>query len=130
MTPATPVPVLVGDLAAEGIAAAKRLDELRNAWLNPPDLVWVEPGLVPGYPDRLLPHDDAAAAVLAVRTLTNLYNARPDWLANARAYLDAAVADDHGLPSDVTKDDALKQLLAFNLERASGRLAEHTKSSN
>jgi len=29
-----------------------------------------------GYPDRLLPVDDKAAAILKKRTLTNLYNER------------------------------------------------------
>lgn len=77
--------------------------------------------MVPGYPDRLLPRDDAAAAVLAKRTLTNLDNARPAWLANAHADLDAAVAAAYGWPSDITEDDALERLLALNLERATGR---------
>ncbi len=35
------------------------------------------PEVVPGYPDRLLPKDAAAEAVLKKRTLTNLYNQRP-----------------------------------------------------
>jgi hypothetical protein len=34
--------------------------------------------------------DDEAAAVLRKRTLTNLYNERPAWLANAHRDLDAA----------------------------------------
>ena len=38
--------------------------------------------VVPGYPDRILPKDDAAAEVLKKRTLTNLYNQRPAWLDN------------------------------------------------
>ncbi len=44
--------------------AARRLVELRDGWLNPPGL---------------------APADLAKRTLTNLYNQRPTWLANAHA---------------------------------------------
>ena len=51
-----------------------------QAWLNPPDLVRREPQVVPGYPDRLLPVSDEAAALLKKRTLANLYNARPAWL--------------------------------------------------
>src|SRR3954466_15915636 len=60
-------------------AAAKRLD-LRNAWLNPPDLVRIEPEVVPGYPDRILPKNAEAAAKPRERTLTNLYNRRPHGL--------------------------------------------------
>jgi hypothetical protein len=59
--------------------AAKRLDELRNAWLNPPDLIDIVPEVVPGYPDRILPKNQKAAAELKNRTLTNLYNQRPQW---------------------------------------------------
>jgi hypothetical protein len=32
-----------------------RLNELRENWLNPADLVRREPEVVPGYPDRILP---------------------------------------------------------------------------
>lgn len=46
-----------------------------------------------GYPDRLLPRDGAVAAELKKRTLTNLYNARPAWLANAHAAPFSALAD-------------------------------------
>jgi type II restriction/modification system DNA methylase subunit YeeA len=58
-------------------AAAKRLDELRSAWLNPPDLIDVIPEVMPGYPDRIMPKDEKAATELRKRTLTNLYNATP-----------------------------------------------------
>jgi hypothetical protein len=75
-----------GDAHAKAIAAAAaRLNELREAWLNPPDLVTRVPEVVPGYPDRLLRVDDKAAATLKKRTLTNLYNERPAWLDHATA---------------------------------------------
>ena len=99
-------------------AAAKRLDELRNNWLNPPDLVRIEPEVVPGYPDRILPKDAQAAALLRERTLTNLYNARPQWLADAHRDLDAAVAAAYGWPADISEEDALAKLLELNLARA------------
>ena len=38
---------------------------------------------VPGYPKRSVPRDEDAAKALKKRTLTNLYNARPQWLADA-----------------------------------------------
>jgi type II restriction/modification system DNA methylase subunit YeeA len=98
--------------------AARRLDELRNAWLNPPDLVQVVPEVVAGFPDRILPRTAAAAAILKKRTLTNLYNERPAWLANAHRDLDAAVAAAYGWPADIADDDALARLLALNHARA------------
>ena len=98
---------------------AKRLDELRNHWLNPPDLVRIEPEVVPGHPDRVVPNDAQAAVTLRERTLTNLYNARPQWLADAHHDLDAAVAAAYGWPADISEEDALAKLLELNLARAS-----------
>ena len=51
------------------------------------------------------------------RTLTNLYNARPTWLAQAHERLDDAVLDGYGWPHDIADDDLLARLLALNLER-------------
>ena len=51
-------------------------------------------------------------------TLTNLYNERPTWLANAHDKLDAAVAAAYGWPSNLTDAEILERLLALNLERA------------
>jgi type II restriction/modification system DNA methylase subunit YeeA len=97
--------------------AAKKLDDLRKAWLNPPDLIRIE--VVPGYPDRLLPKDADAAKTLKQRTLTNLYNQRPQWLADAHEALDRAVAAAYGWPEDISTEEALEELLALNLGRAS-----------
>lgn len=119
LTPNIPAADYAGDPRAQAIAkAAKRLDELRNAWLNPPDLIRIEPEVVPGYPDRILPKDTKAAAELKKRTLTNLYNARPQWLQDAHRDLDAAVAAAYGWPADISEDDALAKLLELNLARA------------
>ena len=52
------------------------------------------------------------------RTLTKLYNERPAWLANAHASLDAAVAAAYGWPADLSDEDVLARLFAFNQERA------------
>ena len=68
----------------------------------------------PGYPKRPAARDEAAAKALKARTLTNLYNARPQWLADAHAALDAAVAEAYGWPEDVADEDALRELLALN----------------
>ena len=39
---------------------------------------------VPNYPKCPVPRNGDAAKALKRRTLTNLYNARPQWLADAR----------------------------------------------
>ena len=77
-------------------------------------------GPVAGYPKRLVPRDEAAATELKKRTLTNLYNARPQWLADAHAMLDSAVAAAYGWPVDISDDAALRKLLALNLADGSG----------
>lgn len=119
LTPNIPAKDYANDPRAQRIAAAaKRLDELRRNWLNPPDLVEVVREVVPGYPDRILPKDEKAAAILKERTLTNLYNQRPSWLAKAHEDLDRAVAAAYGWPEDIAIEDALARLLALNLERA------------
>ena len=118
LTPNTSAADYLADPRAIRIAeAAKRLDELRNNWLNPTDLVVVEHEAVPGYPDRVLPKDANAARALSDRTLTNLYNLRPQWLDDVHVDLDRAVAAAYGWPEDISLDDALAKLLALNVER-------------
>lgn len=119
LTPNVPAPSYADDPRAQTIAAAAaELNRLRENWLNPPDLVRVEPEVVPGYPDRVLPRDAAAAAELKKRTLTNLYNARPAWLDAAHRRLDAAVATAYGWPADLPDEAVLERLFALNQERA------------
>ena len=116
LTPDIPAADYANDPHAAAVAeAAQRLVKLRDRWLNPPEWVeWIdEPA--PGYPKRPVPRDDAAAKALKKRTLTNLYNARPQWLADAHGALDAAVASAYGWPTDISEDDALRELLALNL---------------
>jgi hypothetical protein len=112
---------------AEAIArAAHRLVALRDAWLNPPE--WTErvPEVVPlglassPYPDRLIARPGFEAQ-LAKRTLTNLYNLRPAWLAQAHEALDAAVAAAYGWAdwtAQMPDDETLRRLLALNRARA------------
>ena len=78
-------------------AAAQRLVQQRDIWLNPPD---------------------ATESELKKRTLTALYNARPQWLANAHAQLDGAVYAAYGWPADISDDAILEALLSENLTRA------------
>ena len=124
LTPDIPAADYAADPRAQKIAAAAaRLNELRENWLNPADLVDRVPEVVPGYPDRLLPKDEAAAKVLKTRTLTNLYNARPAWLDHAHKALDEAVAEAYGWGDDwragaLTDDEILARLFKLNQERA------------
>ena len=74
--------------------------------------------MVPGLPDRILPINDKAAATLKKRTLTNLYNERPAWLAHAHRDLDSAVAAAYGWPAEIVEDEALTRLVALNQSRA------------
>jgi len=115
-------------------SAAMKLSELRSNWLEPPDLVKREPEVVPGYPDRILPRNHAAAEQLKKRTLTNLYNERPTWLAHAHRDLDRAVAAAYGWPEELAdraqpenpdaadrkaaEEEILKRLFDLNQERA------------
>ena len=115
LAPNVPVADYEGNPRAAAIAeASRRLVELRDRWLNPPEWVeWVdEPA--PGYPRRPVPRDDEAAKAIKKRTLTNLYNARPQWLVDAHVALDTAVAVAYGWSFDITDEDALRQLLALN----------------
>ncbi|MBI1196452.1 MAG: class I SAM-dependent DNA methyltransferase [Phenylobacterium sp.] len=119
LTPNIPAANYAADPRAPAIAeAARKLNDLREAWLNPPDLTVRVPEVVPGYPDRILPKDEAAAKLLKARTLTNLYNERPHWLALAHEALDAAVAAAYGWPADLSDDEILERLFALNQERA------------
>ena len=99
-----PFPRPTGEQQEIIATAAAVLNQLRENWLNPPD---------------------TRAAELRRRTLTNLYNDYPTWLANAHAILDAAVADAYGWPPDLPDAEVLQRLLALNLERAA---AEAQKS--
>ena len=119
LTPDVPARDYANDPRAMAIAeAARRLVELRDRWLNPPEWVeWVDEP-VPGYPRRPVPRDEAAAREIKKRTLTNLYNQRPQWLANAHANLDSAVAAAYGWPADISEKDALGELLEMNLARS------------
>ena len=112
---------------AEAIArAAHRLVTLRDAWLNPPE--WAErvPEVTPlgmtasPYPDRIVARPGFEAD-LARRTLTQLYNQRPAWLAQAHETLDATVAAAYGWADGtpaMADDEILRRLLALNLERS------------
>ena len=86
------------DARVKAIAdAARELVEKRDAWLNPPGTSELE---------------------RADRTLTNLYNKRPAWLAEAHRKLDEAVFAAYGWQPTLTDSEILERLLALNHERA------------
>ncbi len=94
-----PFPEATAEARAEIAAAVKRLDELRNGWLNPPGMTETD---------------------LRARTLTNLYNARPSWLALALERLDRAVHAAYGWPYPLETEGVLARLVELNLSRAIG----------
>ena len=67
---------------------------------------------VSGYPKRPVPRDEAMAKELKKRTLTNLYNDRPQWLDDAHKALDVAVAAGR---EDIGEEEAMGALLGMNL---------------
>jgi type II restriction/modification system DNA methylase subunit YeeA len=122
LTPNIPASEYLSDPRAQAIAkVAKELDRLRQTWLNPPDLVELVPEVVPGFPDRIVPKDAKAAAILKRRTLTNLYNERPVWLACAHEALNAAVGAANGWPADISEEKTLERLFALNQSRAAAK---------
>ncbi len=121
LSPDVPAAEYADDPRATSIAeAARRLVRLRDRWLNPPEWVeWVDEA-VPGYPGRPVARDAESARQLESRTLTELYNTRPQWLADAHAELDEAVAAAYGWDADVEEESALRDLLALNSARSEG----------
>ncbi|GIT88204.1 class I SAM-dependent DNA methyltransferase [Roseobacter sp. OBYS 0001] len=136
LTPNIPASGYADDPRAVKIAsAAQRLNELRENWLNPADLVDRVPEVVPGYPDRILPKDAAAAKELKKRTLTNLYNTRPAWLDHAHKALDEAVAEAYGWGDDwragkLTEDEILARLFKLNQDRAAAEEKANTEETS
>ena len=107
------ISVVYIQFASEALEARK-LVELRDRWLNPPEWVeWVDEP-VPAYPRRRVPRDEDAAKALKMRTLTNLYNTRPQWFADAHDALDSAAAAAYGWATNMSDDEVLCRLLALN----------------
>ena len=92
-----PFPQATDDQEEAIAAAASELHKLRETWLNP--------------------NEDIGEKALKKRTLTNLYNERPTWLANAHKALDEAVFSAYGWNDNPDDAEILARLLALNLER-------------
>lgn len=121
------------------------MNELRSRWLNPPEWTREEVlefrGSLDGpwrrfvsdadasgigtvrYP-RLVPIDSMQSSNIVTRTaldnrtLTNLYNERPNWLLSAHQKLDEAVFAAYGWNPSRSDEEILAALLALNQERA------------
>lgn len=88
--------------------ASRELVAKRDEWLNPAD---------------------ASEEELRLRTLTNLYNARPTWLTDAHRKLDEAVFSAYGWPLSIDDSELLGRLLGLNHERAGLQSAGHLRAS-
>ena len=107
------------DMIEKIAAAARKLNELRESWLNPPEWIVSEREIVPRFPGRIVAKPEHEAD-LRKRTLTNLYNANPSWLVSAHEELDAAVATAYGwkgYSATMPDDEILGRLLELNLSR-------------
>lgn len=130
MTPDVPVATAREMPTAKAIEeAAAELNEAREKWLYPKDLIKVEKEIVATFPDRRLAIGPAAAAILSKRTLTALYNERPQWLENAHRKLDDAVARAYGWSTSITDSDALRCLLEMNLQRFGAQTVAKTRAA-
>ena len=122
MTPDVPATALTNNSKAQRIAvAAKTLSDAREQWLNPPE--WTErvPEVSEKYPDRIVAREGFERDLKA-RTLTNLYNANPKWLADMTKALDEAVADAYSWEWPLTDDEITQRLFALNQSRAAAGL--------
>ena len=59
----------------------------------------------------------ASAADLKQRSLTNLYNLRPTWLALAHTKLDEAVLEAYGWPHELERANVAKRSLGLPMPR-------------
>ena len=112
------------------VRQAKQLNDARENWLNPKEWTHKVKEVTPlgmdhsPYPDRIEPKPSISEEdlkALQKRTLTNLYNLRPSWLAMAHHQLDQAVAAAYGwadYTADMPDEEILKRLLALNLQRS------------
>ena len=115
LSPDIPAAEYAADPHAKAIAmAARRLVRLRDRWLHPPEWVEWRDEPAPGYPKRPIARDEAPVKELKARTLTNLYNDRPQWLCDAHADLDAAVAAAYGWDAATSQEEGLARLLEMN----------------
>jgi type II restriction/modification system DNA methylase subunit YeeA len=125
-----PFPNAHGPLQEAVASAALRLNQLRDQWLNPPEWIDRVPEVVPGYPARVIVKEGHEAQ-LKKRTMTDLYNESPAWLADAHKALDEAVARAYGWTdySDAMPDEAIvARLLKLNLAQAQDLFARTEKT--
>lgn len=124
------------DSRAAIATAANELNALRLKWLNPPEwtagetLVFPastngpwrallkdpdERGIGMAHHSRIVARDEDTQKLLKKRTLTNLYNERPQWLVDAHRALDSVVFAAYGWNPDLSDTEILARLLKLNL---------------
>lgn len=124
LTPDTSSEKVLQDPRGLAIAqSAARLNALRQAWLYPPELLRSEAEVAPGFGERFVAIDATASETLAKRTLTNLYNEFPTWLANAHRDLDRVVAAAYGWSrelesTELSNAEIIRRLIKLNQDRA------------
>jgi hypothetical protein len=93
------------------------MNDLREKWLNPAELVVSEPEWRRDFPNGGSKNATAGKG-LSRRTLTNLYNDQLEWLVDAHAALDFAVASAYECGSEGLNDDeVLACLFKLNIQR-------------
>ena len=70
------------------------------------------------------------ALKLKKRTLTNLYNLKPQWLIQAHRKVDEAVAAAYGWDADISNEEVLQQLLELNQRRFVVAVVRPKRSAN
>lgn len=129
--------------------AAAILNERRENWLHPPadvreEIVTFRASLDGPWQYRIQNPDargfgeaswskflfkeesNMGSALKQERTLTGLYNARPQWLQSAHAALDAAVLRAYGLDESADDNEILAHLLELNLSRSGAEKSNST----
>ena len=91
-----------GNAGGDGVVSDARVE-----WVDEP---------VEGCPKRAVPTAAAPLRELGRRTLTNLYNERPQWLVDAHSDVDRTVAEAYSWNPNISADDALRRLLESNLQ--------------
>ena len=103
-------------LSSSEALEARRLVELRDRWLNPAGMGRVDRRAGPRLSEAAhSARRGRGEGAQEAHTLTNLYNARPQWLVDAHTTLGhATVAAAYGWSADISDDDALRELLVLN----------------
>ncbi len=130
-----PFPKASKEQALEISTASRNLDEARERWLNPPDLITTESLEFAGREDgpwaqfldgsisgvakvgwrRQVANSEDAREALNERGLTQLYNNMPTWLEVLHGRLDQLILEVYGWRSEPEDEEVLERLLELAL---------------